>query len=197
MLGKYNYSRACSLKASLAEFETYMGLSINHDKSMIVGSLGSTQSDRMQEVLGLKEVHFPLKYLGLPLVADALKLIHFNDLFYKLTRWLEGWKSKYLSLGGRLQLLHSSINNLLSFWFGSVFIPKGIIKKLTSLTAKIFYHIGDGKKLYLTSWSQNAFPRSKGGISLNYVSTLNSICKIKSIWKVLLQSSKYGSFWAK
>lgn len=68
-----------------------------------------------QKVLGIQPVIFPIKYLGLPLLVGSPRLINFNDLLDKLASWLKGWKSKLLSVGGRLKLLRAFVNGMLTY----------------------------------------------------------------------------------
>lgn len=130
-------------------------------------------------------------------------MVFFNPLFDRLQSWLAGWKTKFLSLGGRLQLIRSSVNSYLTYWFGSMAIPEGIIKKICSFTAKFFYHSGEEKKLYTISWACTTLPKDKGGISLLSVSFVNVVCKLKMTWRICTGNSllakwcrsKYISIW--
>lgn len=78
-----------------------MGLNINKDKFALYGSRLNNLTDVYQALkIDVKSLAF--KNLGLSLVVGNLCLIHFNHFIDKLYCWLEGWKSKLLSLGGRL-----------------------------------------------------------------------------------------------
>lgn len=92
---------------------------------------------------------FPFKSLGILIVDKNLKVVHFSPLLDKIFGWLAGWKSKFLSLGGILQLIHSSINGFLSYLLWAIAIMKGILNKDFALVAKFFFHRND----------QNKFPR--------------------------------------
>lgn len=95
------------------------------------------------------------------------------------------------------------MNSLLSFWFRSIIIPKSVIKKLTSLTTHLFYHSGENKKLYITSWYKTTLHKEKGGSGLIDINNHNVIWKIKLLRKIIRHSSiyakwckqKYGSPW--
>ena len=60
-------------------------------------------------MLGCTKASLPIPYLGFPL---QFKKTSFNDwavVLDKITTKLECWKSRYLSLGGRLTLLNSML----------------------------------------------------------------------------------------
>ena len=60
-----------------------------------------------------------MKYLGLPLGANFNKRTIRNPILEKMERRLVGWKQLYLSKGGRVTLIKST---LLSFPTYSLFI---------------------------------------------------------------------------
>lgn len=195
-MGEASNSTLVSLNQNLCILKSYLGLEINTTKSNICFSKDCRQVVDLIKILNINQGSFPLKYLGLPLTYGSVKIAFFNPLFDKLQKWLAGWKSKFLSLGGRLQLLRSSVNNYLTYWFRFMAIPKGILKRICSFTAKFFYHSGEGNKLHTISWAQTTLPKEKGGIGLLSASTLNDLCKIKVLWK-LSQGESFFAKWCK
>lgn len=83
-------------------------------------------------------------------------------------------------MGGRLQLIRSTINDYLSYWLRAIAIPKGILNKITALTAKFFFHGNDQNKIHMIAWEKAALPASKGGMSLLFINQLNILSKAKS-----------------
>lgn len=69
-MGKANLGIVSSFKQNLDLLASYMGLEINKNKSLICFSKSTF----------VKHDSFPLKYLGILLVADSLKVVHFNAL---------------------------------------------------------------------------------------------------------------------
>jgi hypothetical protein len=63
-------------------------------------------------ILGCGVATLPMKYLGLPLGA-SYKVKHIWDgAIKKLEHWLANWKKLYLSKGGRVTLIKSTLANL-------------------------------------------------------------------------------------
>lgn len=108
--------------------------------------------------------------------------------------WMDGRIRSYL-LGIDINFYVPPLIAISHFGF-VVAIPKGIIKKLTTITTIIFYHYGEHTKLHMVSWFKITLPKSKGGTGLTIVSTLNTTCKFKVLWNVLNLSSMYANWWS-
>lgn len=185
MVGKTNKSYVKYLKSSLDCLVFYLGLVVNNSKSIIYCFDKISSSHLMEKILCIKVGYFLLTYLGLHLTIGSLKSIHFQSLFDRLYAQLVGQKRKFLSLEGRFQFLRSTINKFLTYWFIYIFILKRILKNINSLIVKFFYHVEDVKKLQLVSQTITTLHIFKGGMGLQYVHSLNTICKVKTPSKVL------------
>ena len=88
------------------------GLKINLGKSELV-PIGLVHNfDLLLSVLGCKQGTLPMKYLGLPLGAKFKDETIWNPILEKIERRLAGWKRLYLSMGGRVTLVKSTLSNL-------------------------------------------------------------------------------------
>ncbi|MCI43146.1 RNA-directed DNA polymerase (Reverse transcriptase), partial [Trifolium medium] len=56
------------------------------------------------------KVHF--LYLGLPIEGDSRRLVFWDQVLARLKNRLSGWKSRFLSFGGRMILLKSVLTSL-------------------------------------------------------------------------------------
>jgi hypothetical protein len=59
----------------------------------------------LASILGCSVASFPIKYLGLPLVAKYKDSNIWTSITEKMETRLEGWKKLYLSKGERLTLI--------------------------------------------------------------------------------------------
>jgi hypothetical protein len=107
-----NASQIRHIGALLVCFGVVSGLKVNLSKSALVpvGSLGDV--DQLAGLLGCGTNTLPLKYLGLPLGA-SFKLKTMWVELEELMAWrLAPWKRSYLSKGGRVTLIKSTLSNL-------------------------------------------------------------------------------------
>jgi len=84
-------------------------------------------------VLNCKLGRLPFLYLGLPIGDDPRKLKFWQPLIDRIKSRLLGWKSKNLSLGGRLVLLKSVLSSLPIYFLSFFKAPVGIISSIESI----------------------------------------------------------------
>jgi hypothetical protein len=78
-------------------------------------------------------------YLGLPIGGNARHLSFWEPIIDRINARLSGWKSKHLSMGGRLVLL-KSVMSLLPVYAISIFkAPAGIISSIESILICFFF----------------------------------------------------------
>jgi hypothetical protein len=93
-------------------FEAVSGLKINLAKSILVLVGCVDNVDGLASILGCGVSLLPLKYLGLPLGASFKAKSIWDGVIGKIERRLASWKQKYLSKGGRVTLIKSTLSNL-------------------------------------------------------------------------------------
>ena len=70
---------------------------------------------------------FPFVYMGLPIGGNAKCLSFWEPIVDRIKVRLSGWKSKHLSLGGRMVLPKSILSSLSVYAFSFFKAPAGII----------------------------------------------------------------------
>ena len=110
----------------LSWFEIILGLKINLDKSKLVPMGVVPNFETLVDALGCKQGSIPMKYLGLPLGAKWKDRAVWIPIIEKVDRRLAGWKRLYLSKGGRLTLIKSTLSNLLTYLLALFPIPANI-----------------------------------------------------------------------
>ena len=96
-------------------FAAISGLKINLSKSEIVPVGNVLNLEDLMLVLGCKTASLLMKYLGLPLGAQFKESI-WNPIIEKMERRLAGWKRLYLSKGGKVTLIKSTLSNLPTYF---------------------------------------------------------------------------------
>ena len=111
-------------------FEAVTGLKVNMTKSEMV-PIG--EADGLSALTDLLYCHIgslPLQYLGMPLGASYKALAIWNPIIEKNDRRLAGWKKIYLSKGGHLTLLKSTLSSLPMYYLSLFPIPISVAKRI-------------------------------------------------------------------
>ena len=111
-------------------FEVITGLKVNVGKSEIVpvGEVGNL--DALARILCCKVGRLPMSYLGMPLGAHFKYALIWNPILKRVEKKLAGWKRLYLSKGGRLTLLKSTLLSLPTYYLSLFTIPQHIADRL-------------------------------------------------------------------
>ena len=76
--------------------------------------------DALANILSCKVGNLPMKYLGMPLGTSFKTASIWNPTLEKMEKKLSAWKCLYLSKGGRLTLLKSTLSSFLTYFFGQL-----------------------------------------------------------------------------
>jgi hypothetical protein len=93
-------------------FELVSGLKVNLAKSILVPVGEVRDIGVLAEILGCKVGSLPITYLGMPLGDRFKDKACWNGVVEKFVRTLASWKRLYLSKGGRIALIKSTLSNL-------------------------------------------------------------------------------------
>ena len=114
-------------------FEAVPSLKINLGKSELVPVGVVHNIDLFLVVLGCMQGSFPMKYLGLPLGAKFKDKTIWNPILEKMERRLASWKCLYLSKGGRVTLIKSTLSNLPTYFLSLFLIPASVANRIERL----------------------------------------------------------------
>ena len=91
-------------------------MKINVGKSEIVPVGEVNNLAELASILHYWVGSLPLKYLGMPLGTSFKTASIWNPILEKMEKKLSGWKRLYLSKGGRLTLLRSTLSSLPTYF---------------------------------------------------------------------------------
>ncbi|KAF5470013.1 hypothetical protein F2P56_010566, partial [Juglans regia] len=128
-----------------------------------------------------------MKYLGLPLGASFKSERIWNDVVERVEHRLAAWKRLYLSKGGRLTLIKSTLSNLPTYFLSLFPLPTKVANRIEKLQRDFLWSgLGEEFKFYLVNWSTVCTPISEGGLGIRHLLKFN---------QALLGDSSRIRFW--
>ncbi|GAU12613.1 hypothetical protein TSUD_132230 [Trifolium subterraneum] len=128
LLGVKSWANVRALRAVLVLFEAMSGLKVNFNKSMLVGvNIAESWLCEAASSLCCRVGNIPFLYLGLPIGGDPRRLGFWEPVLARLKNRLSGWKSRFLSFGGRLTLLKSVLTSLPVYALSFFKAPSGFV----------------------------------------------------------------------
>jgi hypothetical protein len=144
-----NHDHFCYLYALFLYFEAVFGLKINLAKSelVLVGNV-----DWLASILVCGVSSLPLRYLGLPLGASYKAKSIWDGVVEKIECRLANWKKIYLSKGGRVTLIKSTLFNLPTYFMPLFPLLAGVASCIEKLQRDFLWGgIGEEFKYHLVS----------------------------------------------
>ena len=107
-------------------------------------------------------------------------------------RKLVGWKKLYLSKGGRLTLIKSTLSNLPTYFLSLFLNPVSVANKLEKLQ-RDFQRGGlnEEPKLHLVKWAQTCSPMQDGGLGIQNLRSFNLALLGKWLWRYAMEREAY------
>ena len=118
-----NEEQILHVRMLLLCFEAVTGLKVNVLRSEMVPIGEVPNVHVLAEILGCRIGSLPMIYLGMPLGVSHKSPTIWNPILERIERKLASWKKLYLSKGGRLTLLKSTLASLPTYFFISFYHP--------------------------------------------------------------------------
>jgi hypothetical protein len=156
--------------------------------------------------LGCGIADLPLKYLVFPLGASFKLKEVWRDLEDMMVRRLAHWKRLYLSKGGRVALIKSTLSNLPIYMLSLFLIPADVAKRIEKIQRDFLWGRGlnEEPKLHLVDWDTVCSSIAEGGLGIRNVRKFNQALLGKWLWRFAHEEgawwrsilvAKYGSSW--
>ena len=197
-----NSEQLMCLSWTLMWFEAFSGLKINLNKSEIIplGRVDNVESLAVE--LGCRVGVLPTMYLGLPLGAPQRALGVWDSVEERFRKRLSSWKRQYISKGGRLTLIRSTLSSLPIYFLSLFRMPKRVCARLEKIQRDFLWGGGNlDRKPHLVNWKTVCLAKSRGGLGVRGLSVMNQalLCKWcwrfanerDSLWRMVI-STKFG-----
>ncbi|XP_024965156.1 uncharacterized protein LOC112505488, partial [Cynara cardunculus var. scolymus] len=182
------------LKKALFLFQQHSGLEPSLEKCEVYfGNVSPNIKEAILECLPFILGLFPICYLGVPLSHARLKISDYGPLIANVKSRILNWKSKFLSFGGRRQLIISVLQFIQLHWMSVFLFPSGITHDLESIFRKFLWAPReDPRGRCRLSWDMVCRPLESGGLGIRRVATWNRALLAKYIWDIVRHR---GSLW--
>jgi hypothetical protein len=176
-------------------FELVSGLKVNLAKSVLVPVGEVSDMGALAEILGCEVGSFPITYLGMPLGARFKDKACWNGVVEKTMRSLASWKRSYLSKGGRIALIKSTLSNLPTYLLSLLPIPLAVAKHIESIQSGFLWGgMGEEFKFHLVNWRKVCSPVREGGLGIRSLRSFNHALLGKWLWRY---ATEPGASWRK
>ena len=162
-----NFEKCSNILKLLGVYEQSSGQKINKEKTTLFFSKSTPQAtkDTVKGLLGVQEIIFYEKYLGLPSLVGRGKKASFNYIKERVWRKLQGWEGKLLSPAGREVLIKAVIQAILTFAMGCFKLPLGLCHEIEAMVKKFWWgQRGDRRKIHWLCWDVLTKSKLNGGL---------------------------------
>ncbi|RVX06966.1 putative ribonuclease H protein [Vitis vinifera] len=174
-------------------FEAMSGLRINLDKSELIPVGCVNNVEELAAAIGCKVGSLPTSYLGLPLGAQYRSRAVWDGVEERMRKKLARWKSQYISKGGRITLIRSTLANMPIYFMSMLSMPRKVRLRLERIQREFLW--GGGaleRKIHLVKWELVCLEKDNGGLGVKSLSILNKALLCKWSWRFAMERE---AFW--
>jgi hypothetical protein len=173
-----------NIRKVLSCFEAVTGLRVNLNKSEMVPVGVVDGMSTLADLLCCRTGTLPMLYLGMPLGAPYKALSVWNSVLKKIEQRLASWQTLYLSKGGRLTPLKSTLASLPTYFLSLFTIPVSVTHRIEKLQRNFLWGgLGDAVKYHLVSWDKVCSPLTYGGLGVKNLILFNKALLGKWLWR--------------
>ena len=179
------------IRMELIFSEAIIGLKVNVGKNDIVPKGELRNLNVLARVLCCKVGSLPMIYLGMPLGAHYKDSSIWNPIIEKMERRLSGWKRLYLSKGGRLNLLKSTLSSLPTYFLSLFTIPQAMAGRLEMIQRNFLWRASEKVFKYpLVAWEDVCMSVEVGRLGVQRNGLFNQALLRKWLWRFGKESNR-------
>ncbi|RVX06635.1 putative ribonuclease H protein [Vitis vinifera] len=101
-----------------------------------------------------------------------------------MRRRLAQWKRQYISKGGRITLIKSTLASIPIYFLSLIRIPKSVTKRIEKIQRDFLWGGGSlERKAHLIKWKVVCSPKEEGGLGIRKIDVLNKALLGKWVWR--------------
>jgi len=186
LFGDASREQAYHIQACLQEFCEASGQKISATKSSIYFSPNTNEATRAEicNILRMQQTEDFGRYLGVPTINRRVTRSMFQGVIERVEQRLAGWKSKCLTLAGRITLIKSTLTAIPAYVMQTVRLPRSVCDGLDKRVRRFLWGgTGLERKPHLVSWDIVTREKTKGGLGIRNMRQLNSAFLMKLGWR--------------
>ncbi|KAG7579386.1 Ribonuclease H domain [Arabidopsis thaliana x Arabidopsis arenosa] len=178
------FCKASGQKVSLEKSKKFFSENVSRDLEKMI-------SDES----GIKATRDLGKYLGMPVLQKRINKETFRYVLERASTRLAGWKSRVLSMAGRLTLTKVVLSSLPVHTMSTIVLPKSILTGLDKISRGFLWGSTlEKRKQHLVAWKRVCLPKDEGGLGIRGSEATNMALIAKLGWRLLHDCS---SLWAR
>ncbi|XP_056688102.1 uncharacterized protein [Spinacia oleracea] len=196
LFAEASMDQAIVIQEYLERFCMASGQKVSLPKSRVFFSNNVCEDNRnaIYTTLGMDSTMNLGLHLGMPTLSSRITKEKFSHLCEKIDRRLVGWKTKYLSLTGRITLAKSTISSMAFYSMQTEKLPLAICDEIDKRTRWFIWGGSETKRAtHLLAWEVLQNPREFGGIRIRSASQANAAFLTKLGWRVLTETNSLCS----
>ena len=193
VFGEESLDQKTYLSWLLIWFEACSGLKINLEKSELIPVGRVNDIEGLALEWGCKVGGLPSCYLGLPLGAPFNSLAVWDGVEERFRKRSAMWKRQYISKGGRLTLISSTLSNMPIYFMSLFYLPRKVRLRLEKIQRDFVW--GGGalvQKPHLVKWNLVCLGKKKGGLGVRNLALMNSALLCTWNWQY---ANERETFW--
>ncbi|XP_062018094.1 uncharacterized mitochondrial protein AtMg00310-like [Rosa rugosa] len=139
--------------------------------------------------MGIRSVHNPGSYLGLPTIWGRSKVYALAYVKDNIAKKILGWNNSHLSQAGK-EIMIKSVAMAVPAYTMSVFkFPTTLCNKINYALADFWWGSASSPGIHWKNWGSLSLPKSEGGMGFCGLADFNLAFLAKQGWRILSTSN--------
>ena len=150
--------------------------------------------EQLEGILGLPTTDRIGTYLGTPIFTTRRMASSYQYLVENISKRIEGWQTKYLSMAGRAILIKAFITSIPTYAMQTTLLPQKICHQIDKLSRNFLWEGSDQHRCcHMVSWDSVTLPKEAGGLGIPSTRHRNQAILMNQAWRLF---SNPTTLWA-